>query len=64
MALGGRSPHRQTRSASGIGSRVASPDDDLSNWTVWIHRAQLTSWMREYVVKEWLPDDTEPSWDA
>lgn len=44
--------------------RPGVPDDDDSNWTVWLHRDQLGGWIgdRGYVVDEWLPPGVEPDW--
>jgi hypothetical protein len=42
----------------------AAPDDDLNNWTVWIHHRDLASWMDTCVIDEWTPEGVEPSWDA
>jgi hypothetical protein len=42
----------------------AADDDDLNNWTVWLHRRELPAWMAAYVVEEWLPEGAEPSWEG
>ncbi len=38
-------------------------DDNMNNWTVWLHRHQLLDWMTTYAVEEWLPEGTEPTWE-
>jgi hypothetical protein len=40
----------------------AARDDDISNWTVWIHEAQLLDWLSVYQVVEWLPVGVQPDW--
>jgi len=40
----------------------AADDDDLNNWTVWLHRPELPTWMADYIVEEWLLAGVEPSW--
>ena len=42
----------------------APDDDDYRNWTVWLHRGDLSRWMADYIVEEWMPEGVEPSWDA
>ncbi len=43
--------------------RIGAPvDDDSDNWTVWLHRRQLQTWMANYVIEEWLPEGIEPQW--
>ena len=43
----------------------AADDDDLENWTLWLHKADVTGWLTAggYKITEWLPEGTEPSWD-
>jgi hypothetical protein len=40
----------------------AANDDDISNWTVWVHEAQLDGWLSEYEIAEWLPEGVQPDW--
>ena len=44
--------------------RPGVPDEDNDNWTVWLLRPQVGSWMAEtgYVIDEWLPAGVEPDW--
>ena len=46
--------------------RVGVPDDDDDNWTVWLHRRDLGSWMAAAgcVIDEWLPEGVEPDWTS
>ena len=41
-------------------------DDDDYNWTSWLHRRDLASWMAEkgYVIDKWLPEGVEPNWNS
>jgi hypothetical protein len=41
----------------------AADDDDLENWTVWLHESELEDWLADYRVSEWLPEGVEPPWD-
>jgi hypothetical protein len=38
-------------------------DDDLENWTVWLHEPDLPGWLADFTFSEWLPEGVEPSWD-
>jgi len=40
------------------------PDDDDHNWSTWLERPQVCSWMAEkgYDIDEWLPEGVEPDW--
>jgi hypothetical protein len=40
----------------------AASDDDISNWTVWMHEAQLDEWLSAYKIAEWLPEGVQPDW--
>jgi hypothetical protein len=40
----------------------APQDDDMANWTVWMHETELSEWLSAYKVAEWLPEGTEPDW--
>jgi hypothetical protein len=41
---------------------VAASDDDISDWTVWMHEAQLDDWLSAYEITEWLPEGVQPDW--
>ena len=40
----------------------AADDDDLENWTVWMHEPDLGEWLAAFTFSEWLPEGVEPSW--
>jgi hypothetical protein len=42
--------------------RPGTASDDLSNWTVWMHEAQLDDWLSAYEITEWLPEGVQPDW--
>jgi hypothetical protein len=44
----------------------AADDDDLENWTVWLHEADVAGWLTAggYKIAKWLPEGSEPSWDS
>lgn len=41
----------------------AAADDDINNWTVWLHAQDLKQWASAYEFAEWLPEGSEPDWD-
>jgi hypothetical protein len=42
--------------------RPGAASDDISNWTVWMHEAQLDDWLSVYEIAEWLPQGVQPDW--
>src|SRR6266487_3589388 len=49
------SVYRPIRARIWVRRPGAPSDDDISNWTVWIHEAQLDDWLSAYEIAEWLP---------
>jgi hypothetical protein len=40
----------------------ADSDDEISNWSVCIHEAQLHDWLSVYQIAERLPQGVQPDW--